>query len=263
MGDRIVTGYAATDGALWFPVQSRGSAGSGLLRYDGRGWTHYGEFQGLSVQPEDLAEWPAGTLWVGVLDGVSWADLHAVGDSTAWRHKTDFGLGHPKMTNLTPAPDALWLAPIAARNAGAVRYDGETWRTFTEADGMAGSGVSQILRGGDGMMWFIGPGGVSRYDGENWFCYTEEDGLPLSRRQDRPLPVCPGAKAAGDGAGACGGRGFTAGKYPPDVVRTQPVGRDAAAGYVLPVAAGRRNLVGLDAPDGLYVYRVEFRQASV
>ena len=59
--------------------------------------------------------------------------------------------------------------------AGVYRYDGKTFTSFTESDGLPGFGmVARMIEDKKGNLWF-GGSGISRYDGR---CFTAfNDGL--------------------------------------------------------------------------------------
>jgi ligand-binding sensor domain-containing protein len=74
----------------------------------------------------------------------------------------------------------LWFA----LQAGGVRYDGRTFRTFTMQDGLPGNNIWAILEDSRGELWFgtndmlTGKGSaVCRYDGETFHTFTTRDGL--------------------------------------------------------------------------------------
>lgn len=61
--------------------------------------------------------------------------------------------------------------------AGAYRYDGKTFTSFTKSDGLPGQNgiVTSIIEDINGNIWFGGDGGLSRYDGTSFTGY--KDGL--------------------------------------------------------------------------------------
>ena len=61
--------------------------------------------------------------------------------------------------------------------AGGSRFDGDTWQTFTAADGLVDNNVGAIVEGSAGALWFGTTGGVSRFDGFTWQTFTALDGL--------------------------------------------------------------------------------------
>jgi ligand-binding sensor domain-containing protein len=137
-GRSTLHSYEASDGTLWF-----GSWGAGIYRYDGNSWMHFTEEDGwergdLDGRNWTIAEWPTGTLWVGTAGGLYRIDLGGLPEKRVWwcRTSDDFDIFLPKFRNLTPTENALWFHPYAPRSAGAIRYDGTTWRTFTTDDGL-------------------------------------------------------------------------------------------------------------------------------
>ncbi len=64
----------------------------------------------------------------------------------------------------------LW---IGTAFEGVIRYDGESFVTFTTEDGLAGDTVREILEDDDGTLWFATWGGLSRYDGEHFTTLTD------------------------------------------------------------------------------------------
>ncbi len=62
---------------------------------------------------------------------------------------------------------------------GVMRYDGESFTNYNEANGLSNNYVSSILQDHAGNIW-IGTelGGVTKYDGKNFTHYTEKEGLP-------------------------------------------------------------------------------------
>ncbi|MCK4410017.1 MAG: hypothetical protein KAW67_08020, partial [Candidatus Eisenbacteria sp.] len=62
-------------------------------------------------------------------------------------------------------------------DAGVSRYDGTSWVTYTEADGLD-RGVHTMFEDSSGNLWFgTRGGGLCRYDGVSWTTYTTVDGL--------------------------------------------------------------------------------------
>ena len=64
---------------------------------------------------------------------------------------------------LAPA-GKVWFGTLG----GASVFDGETWKTYTSADGLAGDWVSDVAVAPNGHVWFATDGGMSEYDGETW-----------------------------------------------------------------------------------------------
>ncbi len=63
--------------------------------------------------------------------------------------------------------------------AGLARFDGETWRNFTTADGLPANHIFMLYQGDDGQLWIGTNQGLSRLneDGETFETLTMADGL--------------------------------------------------------------------------------------
>ena len=73
----------------------------------------------------------------------------------------------------------MWFG---TNGGGVSKYDGESFRHFTEKEGLSNNSVWSILEDQSGNLWFgtLG-GGVSKYDGESFTHFTEKEGLSNNR----------------------------------------------------------------------------------
>jgi len=62
----------------------------------------------------------------------------------------------------------VWLG---ANGGGVSRFDGDSRKTFTTADGLGSNTISDIAQDSNGNLWFAG-GGISRFDGVNWQSFS-------------------------------------------------------------------------------------------
>lgn len=86
------------------------------------------------------------------------------------------------------APDgALWFAT----SAGVSRFDGASWTTYTEADGLANNTITSVAVAADGAPCFGTPRGVSCFEEGTWATYTTDG--PASN-------LAPAIAVAPDGA---------------------------------------------------------------
>ena len=143
-------------GGMWF-----GTA-AGLTRYDGERFQTFTTEDGLSEDMIGLIfEDPHGRLWFG--DGVL--------PSLLEREKTvDMSWMEKPLSELdiTPAGEIPSGIRKPIRLKGVSRYDGEAFRIFTTADGLAYDTVKDIVADETGTLWFATGAGVSRYDGEKF-----------------------------------------------------------------------------------------------
>ena len=174
----IYKGYEATDGTLWFlSIIKQFGGRHGLVRFDGTSWAQYSEMDGLADDYIlSIGEWPAGTLWVGTGTAVSRLDLSTDPGEQTWWSKLDLPVGEstfstqfkPQFRSVVPSRDAVWFRARRELNSGVVSYDGNSWKTFTKADGLVDDGVADIAMPSDGALWFASANGLSRFDGEQW-----------------------------------------------------------------------------------------------
>ena len=77
----------------------------------------------------------------------------------------------------------LWFG---TQGGGAVRFDGQSFTTFSVKDGLLGSSVRNILQDGDGDLWFTtetpyrSPSrtAVCRFDGQRFATFAQMEGMP-------------------------------------------------------------------------------------
>jgi hypothetical protein len=69
----------------------------------------------------------------------------------------------------------LWFATFYG---GISKYDGESWQTYTEADGLPSDETCEVCEDQSGNIW-VGTtrSYVCRYDGESWRTFTHKDGV--------------------------------------------------------------------------------------
>jgi serine phosphatase RsbU (regulator of sigma subunit) len=68
----------------------------------------------------------------------------------------------------------LWFG---TNGGGVCCYDGKSFTTFTEKEGLSNNIVWSILEDKTGNLWFGTNGGVCRYDGKSFTNFTEKEGL--------------------------------------------------------------------------------------
>ncbi len=68
----------------------------------------------------------------------------------------------------------LWFGSIGS---GVYRYDGKSFRSFTNRNGLANNDVHSIYEDKKGNIWFGTEGGASRYDGKSFRNFKMREGL--------------------------------------------------------------------------------------
>jgi ligand-binding sensor domain-containing protein len=152
-------------GKLWF------ATGMGVYVYDGKSFTSFdvGIERGIECKfsVEYILEDEVGNFWFGGrcnpgvyrYDGKTITHFKPNGDDWTWPVLQD------KNGN-------IWFSSWK----GAYKYDGESFRTFTKDDGLAGNMVARIVEDRKGNLWFGGDG-LSLYDGKSFTKFSSEDGL--------------------------------------------------------------------------------------
>ena len=158
--DRVLTVFEDSQGTVWFGTTD------GLTRYDGKNFQTFTTEDGLAKNTIGLIfEDQRGMLWFA--DGVLSSFLE--------RGKPiDLSWMETPLSELDIAPHNETSEKMTRRIPlkGVSRYDGEKFRIFTTADGLAGDTVTDIFEDETGTLWFATSFGVSHYDGETFNTVT-------------------------------------------------------------------------------------------
>jgi len=120
-------------GRVW--MVSRGGD-RGVVVYDGDSWREFTIADGVPSHIfSGIAIAPDGTVWIST-------------------EALDHGVPDPGEDPNVPA-------------AGVASFDGQTWTTYTTADGLA-SNDGKIVVGSDGTVWVVHGDAISRLDGDTW-----------------------------------------------------------------------------------------------
>jgi ligand-binding sensor domain-containing protein len=160
-------------GDLWFATDS------GVCRYDGRAFSRFTTADGLG----DNDVWSLlldrkGVLWCGTTAGV----FRLVG-----KRFRRFPLPAATSDALPRFSRALAWCIVEDRDgnhwfgmdgAGARKWDGRRFTTYTVRQGLAHDNVRAIAQDASGRLWFgTWGGGLSRFDGRGFTGFTTRDGL--------------------------------------------------------------------------------------
>jgi ligand-binding sensor domain-containing protein/signal transduction histidine kinase len=191
------------EGILWV-----GTTG-GLSRFDGQRWRNFTVADGLADNGIDsLLQDREGKLWIGtragldIFDGTRFIQVpQAPGDrvlsivedqaGTIWcagmlgsLYRRVDGRFEPVSVGGQSFSDARllldgrgWL--WASGDNGLSRWDGQSWRTYTTKDGLAGNQPYFLCEDPKGKIWFgyHSSNGVTSFDGAHFLHYTSSDGL--------------------------------------------------------------------------------------
>jgi hypothetical protein len=177
-GKRVNDLFIDDRGLLWAATDN------GAAQYDGTKWITFAPDQGWT-NPSITAiaeywDYPKKTMWFASDGGGIAAKI--VKDWIIYtKASTNGGLVDDRVSALaTMANGDLWAGTFTA---GLSRFDGETWNTFTTADGLPSNTILSlgIINSGNRAVWAGTDRGLARFDGRNWKVYTMKDGLPSNR----------------------------------------------------------------------------------
>ncbi|CAI8025970.1 Histidine kinase P4 [Geodia barretti] len=165
----------------------------GVLRYNKASdtWTHFTRSSGLPGHHATLIEFDGSNgVWVAFLGGVA-AHYDTWAEKWETVKVTEAGVG-TYIEDIACTKDYVWFS---TRSVGVKRYERatKTWRSYTEAQGMASRSGDWIATDGEGV-WTSGRGhyswvrdrrahGVSYYrpDDDTWTIYDRREGLRADR----------------------------------------------------------------------------------
>ncbi|MBT4500491.1 MAG: SpoIIE family protein phosphatase [Gemmatimonadetes bacterium] len=156
--------YQDQEGYLWFSTY-----GGGVSQYDGETIVTFSTDGFVS----GIAQESTGDLWVSVHNGIYRFCPVELGKQIVTRYTPRDG-----MIGRCIHRDRMGRIWIGTFGGDIVRYDGVTWDFFSEADGLTGHPLFDILEDSRGHFWFCSQaGGVTCYDGESFTSFTTADGL--------------------------------------------------------------------------------------
>ena len=156
VSNTVLTIFQDSHGTMWFGTTD------GLTRYDGENFRTFTTEDGLSRNTIGLIfEDQQGMLWFA--DGVLSHFLERGKPmDMSWMETP---LSELDVTMYDETPERITRSiPLK----GVSRYDGEKFKVFTTADGLARDTVKDIFEDETGTIWFATSSGVSRYDGEKF-----------------------------------------------------------------------------------------------
>ena len=141
-------------------------------------WTAIGPSDGYTWgAAAALAEWPRGTTWIGVRQGL----VRCEADRCALVSRAD-GLASASVDVLfADGAEFLWAGSSEPRDAGLSRFDGQVWTRYLAPSSLAHDSVNALMRTRAGEFWvatgFGNRGAVSRLGPDGWSTWTTADGL--------------------------------------------------------------------------------------
>ena len=158
VSNRVLTVFEDRHGTMWFGTTD------GLTRYDGENFRTFTTEDGLARNTIGLIfEDQQGMLWFA--DGVLSHFLER-GKSMdmSWMETPLSELDLDIQPYHVPTEETRRIVPLK----GVSRYDGQAFKIFTTADGLAHDTIKDIFEDKAGTLWFATSSGVSQYDGEKF-----------------------------------------------------------------------------------------------
>lgn len=163
-----------TAGNLWLATEN------GISRYDGKRFTNYTARDGLAGNDVFCMLFDRNSvLWVGTTNGVSRFDGKAF--NTFVLPGTNTVSANPRFKAMAilaiceAANGDIWFG---TGGSGVLRYNGNTFTTYTEKDGLPNNSVWCISQDRNDNLWFgTRGGGATSYNGKTFTTFSEQDGL--------------------------------------------------------------------------------------
>ena len=164
---------------IWLSVDDEG-----IYVFDGSNWINHNVTNGmsgndiLSIRQDHQNNMWASSWGQGVdrYDGTNWINFNRSG----------VGLGADIVNDIEVGTDgSVWFGCqrdlFFGEPGGLTKFDGNTWTSFTSADGLANDNVNVLYADDNGDIWAGTDEGISVYDGTDWTNYSTDDGLVNNR----------------------------------------------------------------------------------
>jgi len=143
-------------GVFWFGTEG------GVTRYDGKTWKSYTNKDGVgaklnSVKPPETQSLPYTPKH------------HEKGGDKPLDYNPNY-----ISASTVDSKNNLWIGTLGG---GLSRFDGQSWKSYTKKDGLAGNLIHAITIDSEGLLWIGTDGGVSRFDGKKFHNLTGKDGI--------------------------------------------------------------------------------------
>ena len=167
--DGLVTNWNQTifiDGdSIWFGG-SFNSIGGAQLYYQGSWTTFNTDNSGLLHNSVwSYAKDNENNIWIASVGGLNKFD------GSLW---TSYPTANTVRDVFIDHDINIW---ICTYGGGVSYYNGISWTTYTESDGLISNNVLYGVQHNDGTFWFVTTYGINSFDGTNWESYTSLDGL--------------------------------------------------------------------------------------
>jgi len=181
--DDTGTVAAAPDGGVWFAVKE--DSAWGLARFDGTNFLRLSQKDGLHASViTSIHAVPGGRVWFGTDEGVAarfdGRSFTYFDNSSAFTGRKN-SAANRQCWDIRQGPDgAIWFGT----SDRLWRFEENTFRQYSTADGLPAAGVSALLPAPDGSLTaLLDTNGIARFDGQHF----QSNALPVAFG-----PVSPG-----------------------------------------------------------------------
>ncbi len=177
LGNIILSVSSDSYGNLWFGTSGwSGPSGQdgALSRFDGSTWTNYYLSNSSLIDDDGLQVFVdnADTVWIGTEEGIS--KFYYPSNWTSY-HSGNSGLIEDHVQAIAfDEFDGKWIATMG----GVSHFSGGTWTSYTTADGLPDSYITDICVSDSGIVWVSTADGAASFeDGAGWTSCTQTEGL--------------------------------------------------------------------------------------
>lgn len=152
------------NGNIWL-----GTDGTGISKYNGVTFSHYGKAEGLSSNTVTcMLPDKSGCMWIGTEDGLNSFDgANFTQYQEAFSGKKFYWIIQDKHSN-------IWFGT----SSGLIKHDGNKFLQYSVKEGLPADNVTAVLEDKHSNLWFGTSHGVVKFDGAYFTNYSKKDGLP-------------------------------------------------------------------------------------
>jgi ligand-binding sensor domain-containing protein len=143
---------------------------NGIMHFDGSNWKVYTSDDGLADNYiSKVIQDKSGNIWsYGFYSGLN------LYNGRSWQY---FISDNRIVDNAQDKNGNIWFAS----DHGVIKYDGNSFQTYTTVDGLLDNSISRIIIDNNNDVWCGTDYGVNYYNGKSWQSFTPREGLAGSQ----------------------------------------------------------------------------------
>ena len=169
------------DGEIWIGgIIRKSKMGFFLIDYDGQSWNPVTQLGGVNFIPISYFFCEGkDNIWIS--SGAKNGDFISHFDGSNW---SSYGekdglpsgfLARSISNHIYDSKGNIWFGTHAG---SLMKFDGTSWTTYTEDNGVIGNSINIIVEDNDGNIWVATNEGLNVFDGASWEYFSEKDKLP-------------------------------------------------------------------------------------